>query len=60
MQHNNIILTGIPRSGTTLICYLLNKIPNTVALHEPMGPLLNACENSQLARLQINKFFADT
>ncbi len=33
---HNILLTGVPRSGTTLTCHLLNKIPNTVALHEPM------------------------
>jgi hypothetical protein len=33
---NDIILTGIPRSGTTLTCHLLNKLPNTVALHEPL------------------------
>lgn len=33
---NNIIVTGIPRSGTTLTCHLLNKLPNVVALHEPM------------------------
>jgi hypothetical protein len=31
----NIVLTGLPRSGTTLACYLLNKLPNTVALLEP-------------------------
>ena len=31
-----ILLTGIPRSGTTLCCHLLNKLPNTVALHEPL------------------------
>lgn len=35
-QTNNIILTGVPRSGTTLTCHLLNKLPNTVALHEPI------------------------
>jgi len=33
---NNILITGTPRSGTTLTCYLLNKLPDTVALHEPM------------------------
>ncbi|MEM4256649.1 MAG: hypothetical protein QW746_04975, partial [Thermoplasmata archaeon] len=27
---------GLPRSGTTLTCHLLNKLPDTVALHEPM------------------------
>ena len=36
MTKNNIILTGVPRSGTTLTCHLLNKLPNTVALHEPI------------------------
>ena len=37
MQDRNIILTGLPRSGTTLTCHLLNKVPNTVALHEPIN-----------------------
>lgn len=36
MEQENIILTGIPRSGTTLTCHLLNKLPQTVALHEPI------------------------
>ena len=36
--HNNVILTGLPRSGTTLACYLLNKVPNTVALSEAFTP----------------------
>jgi len=34
----DIILTGIARSGTTLTCFLLNKLPQAVALHEPMDP----------------------
>ncbi len=34
----DIILTGIARSGTTLTCSLLNRLPGTVALHEPMNP----------------------
>jgi hypothetical protein len=34
----DIILTGIARSGTTLSCALLNKLPACVALHEPMYP----------------------
>jgi len=33
-----VILTGIARSGTTLACSLLNRLPDTVALHEPMSP----------------------
>lgn len=32
----DIILTGVPRSGTTLVCRLLNGLPDTVALHEPI------------------------
>ena len=36
MRSNNIVLTGLPRAGTTLTCHLLNKLPNTVALHEPI------------------------
>jgi len=34
---NDTILTGPPRSGTTLACYLLNKTADTIALHEPMN-----------------------
>ena len=34
---NNIILTGVPRGGTTLTCHLLNKVDDTVALHEPIA-----------------------
>ena len=34
----NVVLTGPPRSGTTLACHLLNKLPDTVALTEPISP----------------------
>ncbi len=34
-----LILTGLPRSGTTLCCHLLNQAPDTVALFEPMDVL---------------------
>lgn len=34
----NVILTGIARSGTTLACTLLNRLPGVIALHEPMSP----------------------
>ena len=33
---NVTLLTGLPRSGTTLICALLNEFSNTVALAEPI------------------------
>jgi hypothetical protein len=35
---HNIVLTGPGRSGTTLACHLLNKLPNTIALAEPLSP----------------------
>ncbi|WP_338518902.1 hypothetical protein [Alteromonas gracilis] len=37
-QPNTKLLTGIPRSGTTLCCKLLNQCGNTLALHEPINP----------------------
>jgi len=36
MSPQNILLTGTGRSGTTLTCHLLNGLPDTVALFEPM------------------------
>jgi hypothetical protein len=40
MEHDrqDIVLTGPGRSGTTLACYLLNKLPDAVALAEPIPP----------------------
>lgn len=35
-HHGNVVLSGFPRGGTTLSCYLLGKLPNTVALNEPI------------------------
>jgi hypothetical protein len=32
----DVILTGLPRSGSTLTCHLLNRCADTVALHEPI------------------------
>lgn len=32
------LLTGIPRSGTTLCCKILNSTQRVVALHEPLTP----------------------
>jgi hypothetical protein len=37
-NHRNIVITGPGRSGTTLTCHLLNKLPETVALSEPIAP----------------------
>lgn len=54
-----IILTGLPRSGTTLTCHLLNKLPNSVALHEPLVPLdLASYERSDLVEVILEYFSA--
>jgi len=47
----DVILTGIARSGTTLACALLNRLPGVVALHEPMSP---AALSSLPSRAAIN------
>ncbi len=33
-----MLLTGLPRGGTTLACELLNRLPDVCALDEPMDP----------------------
>ncbi len=35
-NEHNIVLTGPGRSGTTLTCHLLNKLPDTMALAKPL------------------------
>lgn len=61
---NNVLITGTPRSGTTMTCHLLNMVPDTVALHEPMrtgqfkdedGPVTAVerfCEEQRLSILE--------
>ena len=49
----NIVITGPGRSGTTLTCYLLNKLPDTVALSEPINP------GDYVDRLPDNEAVAD-
>lgn len=60
MVRQNIILTGIPRSGTTLACHLLNQLPNALALVEPMNisELLEQ-PSAALRTDYINSFFAN-
>ena len=53
----DIILTGPPRSGTTLACFLLNKVPDTVALHEPMN--LEMFSNPDAGLNSICTFFPE-
>jgi hypothetical protein len=57
MSDNNVLLTGVPRSGTTLTCHLLNKLPDTVALHEPVRiRKFDGCENFEDIRQVVARF----
>lgn len=61
MTGSNIILTGLPRSGTTLTCKLLNQIPNVVALHEPMNVWEFCAMNDRSEIVEsIRDFFSKT
>lgn len=51
----NILLTGIPRSGTTLACRLLSEYSQTVALNEPMDQ--DQFENPEYAKQNIDRCF---
>ena len=57
----NVLITGTPRSGTTLLCSLLNKLPNTVALHEPMNVWeFPNCPDAAAIADVIERFCSDT
>ncbi|HUK63438.1 MAG TPA: hypothetical protein VLV15_08895, partial [Dongiaceae bacterium] len=57
---SNVILTGIPRSGTTLVCHLINTLPNSIALHEPMRVSELAFGDHLAAADVVARFFAQT
>ena len=57
----NVLITGTPRSGTTLLCSLLNKVPDTVALHEPMNVWdFPKCKDAQAIADVIESFCTET
>ena len=37
-SYRTILLTGLPRAGTTLCCHILNTYESVLALHEPLSP----------------------
>ena len=59
-MNRNLIITGIPRSGSTLTCSLLNRLPDVVALNETMNvgglPVLPDAESRVQA---IADYFAE-
>ena len=56
----NVLITGMPRSGTTLTCSLLNKLPDIVALHEPMNVFEFVGRSSKEAVKMIEEFCAES
>ena len=50
------IITGLPRSGTTLVCHLLSSLPDVVALSEPMKVLNFKGLTTQQLHIEINSF----
>lgn len=54
---SDIIITGIPRSGTTLACRLLNRLPNVVALNEPMSQIDWVSASGQTKGELVDVFF---
>jgi len=60
-MNRNLIITGIPRSGSTLACSLLNRLPDVVALNETMdvGDLL-ALPDAHSRIQAIANYFSET
>jgi len=57
----NVLITGTPRSGTTLVCSLLNTLPDVVALHEPMNVWEFAnCRDDDGVAAMIEDFCAES
>lgn len=56
----NVLITGMPRSGTTLTCSLLNKLPEIVALHEPMNVFEFVGRSSDEVVKMIEEFCAES
>jgi hypothetical protein len=63
MHGNDVVITGPHRSGTTLVCELLNLVPDAVALDEPMdeGPWRGraARQRGSLLRRRIRRALPD-
>jgi hypothetical protein len=53
----DVVLAGVPRSGTTLVCRLLNDLADTVALVEPMDVSALAADPPSAGR-RVEDFFA--
>ncbi len=56
MNNENIMLLGLQRSGTTLACHLLNKLPKVVALDEPLVPIEFKDDSTEIMMERIRLF----
>ena len=58
MAENLVLLGGIPRSGTTLTCRLLNQVSNTLALVEPLDMNALLAASGPAGRAEFIRQFA--
>ena len=55
-----VIITGAPRSGTTLVCSLLNRLPDAVALNETMDvAALSSMSGNAVRVAAVAQYLAD-
>ena len=54
---NNLVITGIPRSGTSYVCALLNSVENTVLVNEPLEAMQFLRNDSSRT---LTEYYADT
>lgn len=57
LNSSNLMLTGVPRAGTTLACRLLQQCDETVALFEPMD-VAKLPSDRAAAASEVHRFFA--
>jgi len=54
----NILLAGIPRSGTSFVCSLLNKVDGALALVEPLDmSAFSACKDQYERHIFLSNYF---
>ena len=53
------LLSGVPRSGTSLCCRLAGSLPGTVALSEPIAPAAFDAARCPAAACEVIRAFAD-
>jgi len=57
-SRNNIILAGIPRSGTSFVCSLLNKVEGVLALVEPLDMVaFSNCKDKYERHTFLSNYF---